>query len=155
VPQQQGPQQQGPQQQGPQQGRRQEPTPPRSGRARRKDALGRWGEDLAARHLAAAGLVVLDRNWRCRDGELDVVAREPDGTVVFVEVKTRSTSAFGLPSEAVGRTKARRIRRLASAWLAQQPSADPSEGAPVRFDVVSIVRSPGEAPMVQHLLGAF
>jgi putative endonuclease len=114
-------------------------------------ALGRWGEELACRHLTAAGLRVLARNWRCREGELDVVARDADGSVVFVEVKTRSTSAFGLPCEAVSRAKAARIRRLACRWLAENPAG----GAPLRFDVVSVVRAPGAAPLVQHLRGAF
>lgn len=118
---------------------------------RAKDVLGRWGEDLAAQHLSAAGLELLARNWRCREGELDVVAREADGTVVFVEVKTRRTAAFGQPSEAVSRTKAERIRLLACRWL----QAHPAGGAPLRFDVVSVVREPGSAPVVRHLRGAF
>ncbi len=118
---------------------------------RDKDALGRYGEDLAAQHLRAAGLQVLDRNWRCREGELDVVARDGDGTVVFVEVKTRSTAAFGQPSEAVSRAKAARIRTLACRWLLQHPSG----GVPLRFDVVSVVCPPGDAPVVHHLRSAF
>jgi putative endonuclease len=124
-----------------------------SGRAGTRDrgALGRWGEDLAVQHLTAAGLDVLDRNWRCREGELDVVARETDGTVVFVEVKTRSTGAFGQPSEAVSYAKAARIRTLACRWLLQHPSG----GVPLRFDVVSVVAAPGRAPQVHHLRSAF
>jgi putative endonuclease len=116
-----------------------------------KDALGRWGEDLAVQHLTAAGLQVLARNWRCREGELDVVAREPDGTVVFVEVKTRRTDVFGQPSEAVSRTKAARLRTLACRWLLEHPAG----GAPLRFDVVSVVRPPSGAPRLQHLREAF
>lgn len=116
-----------------------------------KDALGQWGEELAARHLQAAGLELLARNWRCREGELDAVARDVDGTVVFVEVKTRSTEAFGQPSEAVSRAKAARVRALACRWLAEHPAS----GAPLRFDVVSVVRRPGEAPRLRHLRGAF
>jgi len=128
---------------------------PRADRApgspRAKDVLGRWGEDLAVQHLAAAGHEVLDRNWRCREGELDVVARDADGTVVFVEVKTRSTAAFGQPSEAVSRVKAARIRQLACRWLQENPA----RGAALRFDVVSVVRAPGAPPAVWHLRGAF
>jgi putative endonuclease len=116
-----------------------------------KDELGRWGEDLAAEHLVAAGLTVLARNWRCREGELDAVARAADGTLVFVEVKTRSTAAFGQPSEAVSRRKAERVRALACRWLAEHPGG----GAPLRFDVVSVVRERGHAPVVEHLVGAF
>jgi putative endonuclease len=116
-----------------------------------KDALGRYGEDLAAQHVGAAGWEVLARNWRCREGELDIVAREPDGTVVFLEVKTRRTAAFGDPAEAVSPAKARRLRVLASRWLAEHPTGS----APLRFDVVSVVRERGAAPVVRHLRSAF
>ena len=95
-------------------------------------ALGRWGEDLAAQHLVATGAVLLDRNWRCREGELDLVAREPDGTVVFCEVKTRSGTGFGEPAEAVGPVKARRIRALAVRWLQEHPPDGRPPGAAVR-----------------------
>lgn len=121
---------------------------PQSGTA----ALGRYGEDLAAQHLAAAGLEVLDRNWRCRAGELDVVAREPDGTLVFVEVKARSGTGFGEPAEAVSMVKARRIRRLACQWLEDH---GPTGAPELRFDVISVIRRRGEAPRVTHLRGAF
>lgn len=130
---------------------RQAGVPAQPGRLGAKDVLGRYGEDLAAQHLQASGLLLLDRNWRCRDGELDLVARDRDGTVVFVEVKTRSSSAFGEPSEAVGPVKARRLRRLAARWLQEHPGG----ARPLRFDVVSIVRRPGQAPVVQHLREAF
>lgn len=116
----------------------------------RTAALGRWGEQLAAEHLSADGLEVLARNWRCDLGELDLVAREPDGTVVFVEVKTRAGTGFGLPAEAVGWAKARKLRTLACRWLMDNP------GAPeLRFDVIGIVRRRGEAPEVTHLRSAF
>ena len=115
-------------------------------------ALGRWGEDLAAQHLVATGAVLLDRNWRCREGELDLVAREPDGTVVFCEVKTRSGTGFGEPAEAVGPVKARRLRTVACRWLEQHR---PDGRRELRFDVVSVVRVRGQAPRVQHLRGAF
>ena len=119
--------------------------------AQQQRALGAYGERLAARHLESVGMTVLDRNWRCREGELDLVARDRDGTVVFVEVKTRSTAAFGEPAEAVSWTKARRLRTLAGAWLREHPG----DGAPLRFDVVSIVRQRGQAPVVRHLRAAF
>ena len=116
-------------------------------------ALGRWGEDLAAEHLAAAGMRVLARNWRCREGELDAVALERDGTtVVFVEVKTRSGTGFGAPAEAVSLRKARRIRRLACHWLTDHR---PAGAGDLRFDVVSVVRRRGQAAVVEHLRGAF
>ena len=117
-----------------------------------KDRLGRYGEDLAAQHLVAAGMELLDRNWRCREGELDAVARDADGTLVFVEVKARSGTAFGEPAEAVGPVKARRIRALACRWLTEHA---PTGGAELRFDVVSVVRRRGQQPQVTHLRGAF
>lgn len=122
------------------------------GRGARAAALGRWGEELAVHHLVGAGMQVLDRNWRCARGELDVIVREPDGTVVFVEVKTRAGTGFGEPTEAVGRVKAGRVRALACQWLADNR---PPGTAELRFDVVGIVRRRGEAPVLTHLRGAF
>ncbi len=115
-------------------------------------ALGRYGEELAAQHLVRAGMTVLVRNWRCRQGELDLVARDRDGTVVFVEVKTRAGTGFGQPAEAVGRVKARRLRVLACCWLLENRQAG---GPELRFDVISVVRRPGEEPTLTHLRGAF
>ena len=123
-------------------------------RAVRTAALGRYGEDLAVVHLETSGLVVLARNWRCRAGELDVVARDVDGAIVFVEVKARSGTGFGEPAEAVGLVKARRIRRLACQWLAEH-RPEGAAGAELRFDVVSVLRRRGHAPQVSHLRGAF
>ena len=94
-----------------------------------KDALGRRGEDLAAAYLTEQGLVVLDRNWRCRLGELDIVATD-SARLVVCEVKTRSSTRYGLPAEAVDARKARRIRHIAGAWLAAH--ARPVGGGPLR-----------------------
>lgn len=80
------------------------------------------------------GYRVVDRNWRCRDGELDLVARL-GALVVFCEVKTRTSDAFGLPAEAVTRAKQRRIRALAARWLQDSPSP----AAEIRFDVASVM----------------
>jgi putative endonuclease len=116
--------------------------------------LGRRGEDVAAEHLAARGLVVLDRNWRCREGELDLVAA--DGPrVVVVEVKTRSGTGFGVPAEAVTPLKAARIRRLAQRWLADRHAAGGSGFAEVRFDVVAVLLAAGGEPRIEHYEGAF
>ncbi len=115
-------------------------------------ALGRYGEELAAQHLIAAGMSVLVRNWRCPQGELDLVARDRDGTVVFVEVKTRAGTGFGQPAEAVGRVKARRLRVLACCWLLDNRQAG---GPELRFDVISVVRRRGEEPTLTHLRGVF
>ena len=80
-----------------------------------KQALGAYGEALAARHLVEQGMVLLDRNWRCEAGEIDLVLR--DGEVLVVcEVKTRSSLAYGHPAEAVTPAKQQRIRRLARRW---------------------------------------
>ena len=117
----------------------------------RTAALGRYGEQLAAEHLTALGMTVLARNWRCPQGELDLVLRDTDGTLVFCEVKTRSGTGFGEPSEAVGPRKARTLRALACRWLVDHR---PPGAAELRFDVVSIVRQRGFSPQVQHLRGA-
>ena len=115
-----------------------------------KDAVGRFGEDVAVRHLTGAGLRILDRNWRCAEGELDIVAEDGD-TLVFCEVKTRSGSGFGDPSEAVTAAKSARIRRLSLRWLA----AHGIGWHDLRFDVVTVVRRPGASPLVRHLRNAF
>ena len=116
-----------------------------------RQALGRYGEQLAVEHLQATGLEVLARNWRCREGELDVVAKS-GRTVVFVEVKTRSGTGYGEPAEAVTLRKARRLRLLACRWLEQNR---PPDAGDLRFDVVSVVRRRGCAPVLVHLKGAF
>lgn len=114
-----------------------------------KDAVGRYGEQVAAEWLQRAGLEVLSRNWRCADGEIDIVAREGDA-LVFCEVKTRSSGRFGDPSEAVGPDKVARIRRLALRWLA----ANGVSGRELRFDVVTVLRG-ADGVRVRHLRGAF
>jgi putative endonuclease len=120
------------------------------GRVRAKDAVGRYGEDVAVRHLTDAGLQVIARNWRCAEGEIDIVAVER-GALVICEVKTRSSAACGLPVEAVTRKKADRLRRLAYLWLQQHPAG----GVDIRFDVVSVMRQPAGAAVVEHLRAAF
>ncbi|RKR90763.1 putative endonuclease [Micromonospora pisi] len=117
---------------------------------RERKAVGAYGERCAVRHLLAAGLRVVDRNWRGPSGEIDIVAW--DGAVlVFCEVKTRRGVAFGPPAEAVVPAKARRLRRLAAQWLDQHP-AHPDE---VRFDVVSVFAPARGAARVEHLRAAF
>lgn len=113
-----------------------------------RQALGRYGEDVAARFLIAAGLVVLERNWRCPDGELDIIAREGD-VLVACEVKTRRGEGFGSPLEAVTARKAARLRRLVGRWLAEHP-VRPAE---VRIDVVGVLRPPRGAARVEHVRG--
>lgn len=120
-----------------------------------KDAVGRFGEQQAVELLTRAGLTVLARNWRCRDGELDIVAREGD-QLVIVEVKTRSTLGYGLPAEAVDRAKVARIRRLALRWMmAERERGVAPFWSSVRFDVVGVVRCAAGGPQVTHVRGAF
>ncbi|HXV92481.1 MAG TPA: YraN family protein [Pseudonocardia sp.] len=115
-----------------------------------KDELGRRGEDLAVRYLEQRGLVVLSRNWRCRDGEVDIVATDANRLVVC-EVKTRSGTRFGEPAEAVTGRKAARIRRVTQAWLAAHHVA----WCEIRFDVVAILAEPGRPVAVRHYEAAF
>jgi putative endonuclease len=113
-----------------------------------KDALGRYGEDVAAEHLLREGLQILARNWRCPTGELDIVARD-GSALVICEVKTRRSSAFGAPAEAVGPRKLRKLRELALRWLDEQHIHVPE----VRFDVIAIVQPPTGRPVVEHVRG--
>lgn len=80
--------------------------------------LGALGEKVVTEFLINRGSVIVDRNWRIKEGEIDIIARLPDETVAFVEVKTRTSLAFGHPLEAITREKAHRLQRLALAWLA-------------------------------------
>lgn len=120
-----------------------------------KDAVGRFGEQVAADHLTAGGITVLDRNWRCRAGELDLVGRE-GSTLVMVEVKTRSSLAYGSPAEAVDRRKAVRIRHIAALWMANyRESGEQPFWRDIRFDVVSVLRRRSGGLAVDHLRAAF
>ncbi len=98
-------------------------------------ALGAKGEDLAAAWYERQGYEIVARNWRCKDGELDLIVRA-NRTYVFCEVKTRTSTAFGTPAEAVGREKQMRIRRLAARWL-DEGSCGPARD--IRFDVASVL----------------
>jgi putative endonuclease len=111
---------------------------------------GERGEDLAARYLESRGLVVLARNWRCPEGELDLVATDRRRLIVC-EVKTRSGTNFGHPAEAVTDEKANRIRRLSRRWRTTHDIGWCEE----RFDIVSIIWPPGEPPRIQHFKGVF
>ena len=110
--------------------------------------LGRFGEAYAARYLVERGMVVLDRNWRCDAGEIDLVLR--DGPVLVVcEVKTRSSTAFGSPVEGVTEQKAERLRRLADRWL-EEHGVRPRE---VRLDLVGVLVPRSGGPQVEHVRG--
>ncbi|MGW1980473.1 YraN family protein [Streptomyces sp. NPDC001889] len=113
-------------------------------------ALGRYGEELAARLLTEAGMTVLARNWRCgRAGEIDIVARDGD-TVVVCEVKTRRPGPFGQPMAAVTPAKAERLRRLAACWLERHDDPPP---AGVRIDLVGVVLPRRGAARLEHARG--
>lgn len=114
-----------------------------------KDGVGRYGERVAARILAEAGMVVLDRNWRCREGEIDVLARDGE-TLVVCEVKTRRSETSGTALEAVTEEKLAKLRVLAEVWLAQHPDVGRVN---VRFDVVAVTPAERGAAAVSHLRG--
>jgi putative endonuclease len=111
-------------------------------------ALGRYGERLAARHLVEQGMVLLDRNWRCDVGEIDLVLR--DGRVLVVcEVKTRTSTAFGHPLEAVTEAKADRLRDLSARWVAEHGVRPDG----VRIDLVGVLMQPRGRPVLEHVRG--
>ncbi|MEU8760931.1 YraN family protein [Streptomyces sp. NPDC048659] len=113
-------------------------------------ALGRYGEELAARRLSDTGLRVLARNWRCgRTGEIDIVARQGD-TLVVCEVKTRREGVFEHPMAAVTPRKAERLRRLAACWL-DRHGGPPGGG--VRIDLVGVLLPRRGAPVLTHARG--
>ena len=103
---------------------------------RARQRLGASGEDRAASWYAAQGYEIVDRNWRCREGEIDLVCTRGH-TLVFCEVKTRTSTAFGHPAEAVTPTKQRRLRLLATRWLEAAPA--PVRGREIRFDVAAVL----------------
>lgn len=114
-----------------------------------RNDLGAFGEQVAVEHLCGLGLRILERNWRCRYGELDVIAADTDGTLVFIEVKTRTGDGFGGVEYAVTPQKVRRLRRLAGLWLAGQDSG----WRHVRIDVVGVRIGRRHDPEVLHLRG--
>ena len=115
---------------------------------RDKDELGRRGEQLAAEYLERGGLRILDRNWRCETGELDIVALD-QRVLVVCEVKTRSGVRYGSPLEAISRSKRARLRRLAAAWLAAQELRFDD----VRIDVIGLVRDGSGQFTLEHVRG--
>lgn len=116
----------------------------------RRKALGRLGEDLACGHLEGEGFEIVERNWRTRDGEIDIVARKGK-LIAFVEVKARRSDRFGEPEEAVTPSKVRRIRRVAAQYLRQAPSSGEA-----RFDIIGIMFGPGDTVTeLRHTEAAF
>jgi putative endonuclease len=121
---------------------------PVAGTSSRRIALGRWGEQKAVDHLVGQGMEIVDRNWRCPLGELDIVAYD-GSTLVMVEVKTRTSETFGSPVEAVTPSKAARLRQLASQWLSEHGDR-PLE---VRIDVVGVLVPPRGRWSLDHRTG--
>lgn len=113
-----------------------------------KDLLGRQGEQLAVEYLQQAGMRILDRNWRCAEGEIDIVAAERRALVVC-EVKTRSGVRYGTPLEAINRKKRSRLRRLAVRWLVAHGILFDE----IRIDVIGVLRSESGEFTVQHVRG--
>jgi putative endonuclease len=116
--------------------------------AEHRRRLGERGESIAARHMCGLGLVLLDRNWRCDAGEIDLVLR--DGTtLVICEVKTRSSTDYGEPLEAIDRRKADRLRRLGARWLLAH-DCHPDD---IRIDLVGVLVRRGRPVEVEHVEG--
>jgi putative endonuclease len=113
-----------------------------------RQALGRYGERVAARHLAEQGMVVLDRNWRCEAGEIDLVLRDGD-VLVVCEVKTRASEVCGTPHEAVTTAKLERLKRLGVLWAEAHEVRPPD----TRIDLVAVQRPRRGAALVEHVPG--
>ena len=119
-----------------------------------KDVLGREGEQAAVEYLESLGFRILDRNWHCADGEIDIVAKE-QSTFVVCEVKTRSSARYGTPLDAVGYVKRRRLRRLAVLWL----HAHGIRFDQIRIDVIGLLRDgdadseAGREFIIEHVRG--
>jgi putative endonuclease len=114
--------------------------------------LGRRGEDLAAGYLVDLGYEILARNWRCRSGEIDLIAGDLQHgrrTIIFCEVKTRAGLGFGDPLESITFAKRRRLRRLAGQWLIETGV----HAENVRIDAIGVVVRPGEEPRINHVRG--
>jgi putative endonuclease len=122
----------------------------RPGRGKKNKELGRRGEDIACIYLAENGSTVLERNWKCKAGEADIIAKD-GADMVFIEVKTRSSLAAGLPEDAVTRSKRARYEGIAMHYLA----ANRHRSSPVRFDVISVMLMGDSQAFVRHHRDAF
>jgi putative endonuclease len=112
--------------------------------------IGQLGEDLACAELVRQGMEVVDRNWRCSLGEIDIVAAEVGDrgvTLVFCEVKCRTGLGFGHPLEAITFTKMQTLRQLAAHWLRQHRVAVRG----IRLDAIGVVMLPGREPSLTHV----
>ncbi|MCS7010380.1 MAG: YraN family protein [Anaerolineales bacterium] len=112
---------------------------------KRRQALGRWGEEIATRYLEGRGYAILARNLRTAHGELDIVASK-EGMLVFVEVKARSSVDYGFPEEAVSLRKQAHLLAAAEAYLAQHPDSPETW----QFDIIAITFRTGQVPEIEH-----
>lgn len=119
-------------------------------KGRQNAGVGRRGEDLAAAFLEKSGFAIIERNFHCKGGEVDIVAREGK-TLVFVEVKSRKTLTYGLPQLAVTPFKQRQISKAALTWLARNHKHD----SPARFDVIAILLNNNYHHQIEHIKNAF
>ena len=120
------------------------------GKTESKQQIGVRGEDLACVELERQGMRVLERNWRCRLGEIDIVAAEAGGngvTLVFCEVKCRSGLGFGHPLEAITFAKMRTLRQLAAIWMREHRI----KTSTIRLDAIGVVLVPGQEPSLTHV----
>lgn len=113
-----------------------------------RNILGQEGEQAAVSYLESCGFRILDRNWRCADGEIDIVAVDRR-TFVVCEVKTRTATRYGTPLDAVGHAKQRRLRRLAAQWLC----AHGVRFDQVRVDVIGLLRDGDDGFTIEHVRG--
>ncbi|MDQ6522419.1 YraN family protein [Nocardioides sp. LHD-245] len=116
--------------------------------AQARRAIGAYGEDVAARYLTALGMTLLERNWRCSDGEVDLLLRD-GATLVVCEVKTRTSLDAGTPHEAITDAKLDRLRRLGERWMIERGIRPDG----IRVDLVAVLRPPKGASVVDHVRG--
>ena len=113
--------------------------------------IGNEGEDLAVAYLESKGYTILERNYHFEHAEVDIVAYDNESYIVFVEVKKRSNNRYGEPEEYVDDEKKQNVYKAAEAWVYERKM----DGAPVRFDVISILQESSEAPKIKHFENAF
>ncbi|WP_435771161.1 YraN family protein [Nocardioides sp. SYSU DS0651] len=113
-----------------------------------RQAIGAYGEEVAARHLAGLGMAVLERNWRCDEGEVDIVLRD-GATLVVCEVKTRSSLVAGSPHEAITDAKLARLKRLGERWALERGVRP----AGIRVDLVAVLRPRSGPAVLDHVRG--
>lgn len=113
--------------------------------------IGHEGEELAAAYLESKGYTILERNYHFKRAEVDIVAYDNEAYIVFVEVKQRANNRYGEPEEYVDQEKMKNVYKAAEAWIYERKM----DGVPVRFDVISILRPPNEAPEIKHFENVF